>query len=75
MTKKVTSKAWFLRYCCLGFPDGQVAKNLPANAGNMGLIPGPGKSHVSRGNKACEPQLLRPVRPRAHVLEEEKMLQ
>ena len=25
------------------FPGGAVIKNLPANAGNMGLIPGPGK--------------------------------
>ena len=24
------------------FPDGPVVKNLPANAGDMGLIPGPG---------------------------------
>ena len=24
----------------MGFPDGSVVKNLPANAGDMGLIPG-----------------------------------
>ena len=24
----------------LGFPGGSVAKNLPANAGDLGLIPG-----------------------------------
>jgi len=28
----------------LGFPGGSVIKNLPANAGNTGLIPGPGRS-------------------------------
>ena len=28
------------------FPGGAVDKNLPAIAGDMGLIPGPGRSHV-----------------------------
>ena len=28
-----------------GFPGGTVVKNLPANAGNMGSIPGSGRSH------------------------------
>ena len=28
----------------LGFPGGSVAKNLPANAGDMGSIPGSGRS-------------------------------
>ena len=27
-----------------GFPGGSVVKNLPANAGDMGLIPGLGRS-------------------------------
>ena len=27
-----------------GFPDGSVVKNLPANAGDTGLIPGSGRS-------------------------------
>ena len=27
-----------------GFPDGSMVKNLPANAGGMSLIPGPGRS-------------------------------
>ena len=40
------------------FPGGPVVKNLPANAGDRGLIPGPGKSHVPRGKKACAPHLL-----------------
>ena len=26
------------------FPGGAVVKNLPANAGDTGLIPGPGRS-------------------------------
>ena len=28
-----------------GFPGGLVGKNLPANAGDTGLIPGLGRSH------------------------------
>ena len=32
------------------FPVGTVVKNLPANAGDMGLIPGPGRSHMPRSN-------------------------
>ena len=27
----------------LGFPNGSVIKNLPANAGDLGLIPGSGR--------------------------------
>ena len=27
-----------------GFPDGSMVKNLPADAGDMSLIPGPGRS-------------------------------
>ena len=32
------------------FPGGSVVKNLPANAGDTGLSPGPGRSHMSRSN-------------------------
>ena len=31
-------------YIRLGFPGGSVVKNSPANAGDMGSIPGPGRS-------------------------------
>ncbi|CAN0531103.1 unnamed protein product [Rangifer tarandus platyrhynchus] len=31
-------------YLCEGFPGGLVVKNLPANAGDTGLIPGSGRS-------------------------------
>ena len=41
-----------------GFPGGAVVENLPANAGDMGLSPGLGRSHMPRSNWACEPQLL-----------------
>ena len=33
-----------------GFPGGAVVKNPPANAGHMGSIPGPGRSHMPRSN-------------------------
>ena len=42
----------------LGFPGGAVVENLPANAGDMGLSPGLGGSHMLRSNWAREPQLL-----------------
>ena len=32
------------------FLGGPVEKNLPANAGDMGLIMGPGRSHRPQGN-------------------------
>ena len=32
------------------FPGGTVVKNPPANAGNTGSIPGPGRSHMPRSN-------------------------
>ena len=28
----------------MGFPGGSVVRNLPANAGDEGLIPGPGRT-------------------------------
>ena len=33
-----------------GFPGGSVVKNLPANAGDTGLIPDPGGSHIPCSN-------------------------
>ena len=30
-------------WAVLGFPGGTVVKNLPANAGDMGSSPGPGR--------------------------------
>ena len=34
----------------LGFPGGAVVENPPANAGDMGLSPGLGRSHMLRSN-------------------------
>ena len=36
-----------------------AVKNLPANAGDAGSIPGPGRFHMPQGNKAHAPQILR----------------
>ena len=33
-----------------GFPRGPVVKNPPADAGDMGSIPGQGRSHMPQGN-------------------------
>jgi len=35
-----------LREGDLDFPDGVGDKNLSANGGDMGLIPGPGRFHI-----------------------------
>ena len=40
------------------FPGGAVDKNPPANAGDMGSIPGSGRSCMPRSNWARVPQLL-----------------
>ena len=41
----------------LWFLDGSVVKSLPAKARDMGLIPGPGKSHMLWSNWARAPLL------------------
>ena len=33
----------------MGFPGGSAVKNLPANAGDMGVISGPGRSTYRGG--------------------------
>ena len=48
------------------FPGGAVVKNPPANAGDTGSSPGPGRFHMPRSNWAREPQLLS-LRSRAHA--------
>ena len=43
-----------------GFPGGPVVKNLPANAGDIGLMPDPGRFHMLQSNQAHELQFLSP---------------
>ena len=46
----------------LGFPGGSVVKNLPANSGATGLIPGPGRSSgEGNGNPLQYSSLENPV--------------
>ena len=35
------------------FPGGLVVENLPSNAGDMGSVPGPGRSHMTWSNEVC----------------------
>ena len=63
------------------FPSGTVARNPPASAGDMDLIPGPGRSHVPWSIQACGPQQLsldaltpEAWAPRACALQQEKQL-
>ena len=53
------------------FSGGAVVENLPANAGDMCLIPDPGRSHMPRGNEAHVPQLLS-LSSGARALQQEK---
>ena len=66
----------------MGFPGGAVVKNPPANAGDTGSSPGPGRSHMPWSNKAHAPQLLSPHAtttearaPRARAPQQDKSLQ
>ena len=43
------------------FPGDAVFKNPPANAGDTGSGPGPGRSHVPQSNEAHAPQLMKPA--------------
>ena len=46
--KKKDTNEPFYKAEIRGFPGGSVVKNPPANAGDKGLIPGPGRSHLPR---------------------------
>ena len=47
---KNTTRMFFKEITMSGFPGGTVVKNPPANAGDMGSSPGPGRSHMPRSN-------------------------
>ena len=55
--RKRTRKCWpvclrlgYKRLASRDFPDGPVIKHPPANAGDTGSIPGPGRSHMPWGD-------------------------
>ena len=52
-----------------GFPGGAVVKNPPANAGDTGLSPGPGRSHMPWSLCATTTEARA---PRARALQQEK---
>ena len=58
------------RKAFLGAP---VAKKLPCNAGDTGSTPGLGRFQLPRDNRAGVPQLLKPMRPRAHRPQEKPL--
>ena len=41
----------FKIYIPWDFPGGTVVKNLPANSGDMGSSPGPGRTHMPHATK------------------------
>ena len=45
------SEVTLIRINDKGFPGGAVVENLPANAGNMGSSPGPGRSACHAATK------------------------
>ena len=50
MEKQFISLKYFSKIILSDFPGGPVVKNLSANVGNSGLIPGLGRSHMPRSN-------------------------
>ena len=54
------------------FSGGEVDKNLSANAGDTGSIPGQGRFHMPCSNEARAPQLPKPLAPRACAPQQEK---
>ena len=60
-------------YFIAGFPGGLVVKNQPAHAGDMGLIPDPGRSQMPATEKLIAgTTTTEPEYPRAQALQEEK---
>ena len=54
-------KSWIKTPPFGDFPGGTVDKNLPANAGDTGLIPGPGRFLMPQSNQAQALQVLKPM--------------
>ena len=47
---EMTAEEFINLKLCQDFPGGPVVKNPLANAGDMGLIPDPGRFHMPWGN-------------------------
>ena len=61
-----------IRMWALDFPGGPVVGSLPANAGDTGLIPGPGRFQMPQVVCATTTE---PLRPKAWALQQQKPLQ
>ena len=48
-----STEEWIKKTWHCGFPGGTVVKNPPANAGNTGSSPGPGRSHITEQLSPC----------------------
>ena len=48
----------FIKTTLLGFPGGAAVESPPADAGDAGSCPGPGRSHMPRSGWAREPRPL-----------------
>ena len=49
--KRIVLKSIFEKYSwAFLVPSASMVKNLPPNAGDMGSIPGPGRSHTPQSN-------------------------
>ena len=55
LTKK--QKRWLVQRFLLDLPAGTMDENPPANAGDVGSIPGPGRFHTQRSSYAQALQL------------------
>ena len=56
-----------------GLPGGPVVKHPPANLGDTGSLPGPGRSHMPKSNQAHAPQLLRSLYSRTQALQQKPL--
>ena len=54
------------------FPGDSVVKNLPASAGEMGSIPGPGRSHMLQDNGSLCATTMEVCEPGTHTPQQEK---
>ena len=50
LVQNLQHKSSRFKYKPKGFPGGAVVENPPANAGDTGSSPGPGRSHMPRSN-------------------------
>ena len=50
MSEPVANVWEHIKITHMDFPGGAVVKNPPANAGDTGLSPGPGRSHMPQSN-------------------------